>query len=326
MLKWGKGYAWNPVNFAARPKDVDDPDQSREGYVMAYADAILSLQGPLATMALTPVLLPVGQDLNAGLAEEDSLLYGGKLTLLLWDTDIDVMAMAGRGYDTSLGMDFARNLAENLVLHGEAALRLGYEKKTLTALGQTEVDRFDAFSFLLGLRYLTSRDTTFIMEYYRNGEGYTPQELATFTRWVDRGYDQYMTAGQSLIQSKSASGAGGYSSGNAGQDSLSSGQSLMLQKSASLSSSYFRSSAGQDYLYFRVSQKEPLDILYLTPTLTVIANLGDGSFSLNPELSYMLLPNLELRPRLIIPVGARHTEFGEKMNTLHGELRLTWYF
>lgn len=298
VLKWGKGYAWNAVNFAARPKDVDDPDQSREGYVMAYADAILSLQGPLATVALTPVLLPVAQDLNTNLAPQDSLLYGGKLTLLLWDTDLDFLAMAGHGYDTRLGLDFARNLAENLVLHGEAALRLGYEQPSLDTLGRTQVERFDAFSFLVGLRYLTPSDTTFILEYFHNGEGYSPREMATYICWVERGYDRYLATGQAGL----------------------------LQQSAPLAGDYFSSSAGRDYLYFRVSQKEPLDILYLTPTMTVIANLGDGSFSLNPELSYMLTSDLELRPRLIIPVGAPRSEFGEKLNTLRGELRLTWYF
>ena len=31
-LKWGKGYAWNPVNFLDRAKDPNDPDLSLEGY------------------------------------------------------------------------------------------------------------------------------------------------------------------------------------------------------------------------------------------------------------------------------------------------------
>ena len=27
-MKWGKGYAWNPVAFVDRPKDPDDPEQA----------------------------------------------------------------------------------------------------------------------------------------------------------------------------------------------------------------------------------------------------------------------------------------------------------
>ena len=31
-LRWGKGYAWNPIGFVERPKDPNDPDLAREGY------------------------------------------------------------------------------------------------------------------------------------------------------------------------------------------------------------------------------------------------------------------------------------------------------
>ena len=42
----------------------------------------------------------------------------------------------------------------------------------------------------------------------------------------------------------------------------------------------------QDYLYLRLSQKEPWDLLYFTPALTGIHNLDDQSFSISPELVY----------------------------------------
>jgi len=299
VLKWGKGYAWNPVSFASRPKDVDDPDQSREGYLMAYTDAIYStVQGPLSTIAFTPVALPVWERVNSGLAKEDTLLYGGKLYLLLYDIDIDFLAMAGRGYDTRLGFDFAANITENFAIHGEAALRLGYDKQSLDDKGMVSSSHYDAWSFLVGLRYLTPSDTTFILEYYRNGEGFTPDEMRNYYKFVDRAYDLYENAGQTSL----------------------------LQQGSRFSNLYNRSSVGRDYLYFRLSQKEPFDILYLTPTVTVIANLGDPSFSLNPELSYMVTPHLELRPRFIIPFGPDNSEFGEKMNALRSELRVVLYF
>ena len=58
-LKWGKGYAWNPVAFLDRPKDPEDPELAREGFVIAYADYIKSFEGPLKTFSFTPVLMPV---------------------------------------------------------------------------------------------------------------------------------------------------------------------------------------------------------------------------------------------------------------------------
>ncbi len=61
---WGKGYAWNPVNFLDRAKDPADPDQTLEGNVMATLDYIRSFAGPLKTLSFTPVLFPVYDHLN----------------------------------------------------------------------------------------------------------------------------------------------------------------------------------------------------------------------------------------------------------------------
>jgi len=63
-MKWGKGYAWNPVAFVDRPKDPDDPDQALEGYILATADYIKSFNGPLKTFSFTPVLFPVYDHVN----------------------------------------------------------------------------------------------------------------------------------------------------------------------------------------------------------------------------------------------------------------------
>ena len=38
-LKWGKGYAWNPIGFVERPKDPNDPQVAREGFVMEIGRA-----------------------------------------------------------------------------------------------------------------------------------------------------------------------------------------------------------------------------------------------------------------------------------------------
>ena len=51
----------------------------------------------------------------------------------------------------------------------------------------------------------------------------------------------------------------------------------------------------KNYLYLRVSQKEPFDILYFTPAVTFIANVDDKSFSITPEVVYTGITNLELR-------------------------------
>ncbi|MCU0596051.1 MAG: hypothetical protein MUC98_11410, partial [Desulfobacterota bacterium] len=46
-MKWGKGYAWNPVAFVDRLKNPDEPDLNLEGFFMASANFIKSFDGPL---------------------------------------------------------------------------------------------------------------------------------------------------------------------------------------------------------------------------------------------------------------------------------------
>ena len=58
-VRWGKGYAWNPVAFVERAKDAGDPDLSREGYWISAVDWVNRFDGPLQTLALTPLILPV---------------------------------------------------------------------------------------------------------------------------------------------------------------------------------------------------------------------------------------------------------------------------
>jgi len=298
VLKWGKGYAWNPVSFISRPKDVNDPDRSREGYALAYADSITSLEGPITTLALTPVISMVGDNINEELASGDSILAGGKLYMLAYDMDMDLLFMVGDKYDTRFGIDFATNLSENFAIHGESSLRLGYEKKTIDSAGVITNSNSNAWSLLLGARYLTETDTTCIMEYYHNGEGYSSSEMSQYFTLINDGYDQYVSTGLNTL----------------------------LKKSSEVSADYNKSTSGRDYLYLRASQKEPFDILYLTPALTTIINVGDGSFSLNPEVAYMVSSALEIKPRMVIPIGPAKSEFGEKLNRVNAELRLTYFY
>ena len=89
---------------------------------------------------------------------------------------------------------------------------------------------------------------------------------------------------------------------------------------------YTRQAAMRDYLYARVSQKEPFDILYLTPAVTAIANLQAQSLSLAPELVYTGITNLELRLKGTAIIGSSQSEYGEKPNDARIELRVRYYF
>jgi len=297
-LRWGTGYAWNPVAFFDRPKDPDDPELNLEGFVIASASCIKSFTGPLQTLSITPVLLPVDGGINDDFGETDHLNAGGKLYLLLRDTDIDLVFLAGGSRTDRYGLDFARNITSNFEVHGEFAYLRHVRKGLIDADGNVAERETDAQSWLLGLRYLTERETTWIAEYYHNGSGFTAEEMRDYFTVVNRSFDTFLTTGdRSPLQQAENLGEAGYA----------------------------RMNPMKDYLYVRASQKEPFDILYLTPAVTTIVNLNDGSFSLSPELLYTAVTNLEVRLKGIWLEGDRLSEFGEKQNDWRLELRVRYY-
>ena len=299
VTKWGKGYAWNPVSFIDRPKDPEDPQEALEGFYVLTADLIKSLESPLKTVAFTPVIFPVLKDLNEDFGERDHINFAGKLYFLLWDTDLDLLFFTGESRTTRYGFDFARNLKTNFEVHGELALITDFEKKSVDSQGSLSTRESDVLSALLGIRYLTTNEITFIVEYYHDGTGFTEDDAKNFYRFVDRAYYTFLVTGDSLP--------------------LLRGEQLAKE-------TFARANPMRDYIYFRASMKEPFDILYFTPAVTSIVNLNDQSFTLIPELLYSPKTNLEIRFRGAFLAGTKNTEYGEKKNDYRLELRVRYFF
>ncbi|MEN6321177.1 MAG: hypothetical protein ABFD82_20850 [Syntrophaceae bacterium] len=298
-FKWGKGYAWNPVAFIDRPKDPDDPELAQEGFIAATVDYIKSFDGPLKTISFTPVLFPVYDHINNDFGQNNNLNFAGKLYFLIYDTDIDLIVFTGGSKTTRFGTDFSRNITTNLEFHGEYAYIRDYQKNVIDSNGKSYRNENDAQSYLLGIRYLTAIDTTYIFEYYHNGTGFTEDEMKNYYSFINKGYQYYITTGS---------------------DSL-------LQKAANLTeTNYGRINPMRNYLYLRVSQKEPFDILYFTPAITGIWNVDTSSCSLSPEVVYTRFTNLELRLKAIFLIGGKDSEFGEKQNDYRLEFRAGYYF
>jgi hypothetical protein len=295
VLRWGKGYAWNPIGFVERPKDPNDPELAREGYVMVNSDLIFNREGPLQTIAFTPVLLPAGSDVNSDFGASGHLNPAAKLYLLYRDTDID-FAWQGKGSRPArFGADFSRNIASNFEIHGEWARVQQFTRPITDATGSVTNQTGNATSYLLGLRYLTESDTTYIAEYYRNGTGYSDEEAGQFYQFVDTAF---ATGNNALVQKALSLGQG----------------------------SYGRPSPGRDYLYFRAQQKDALGIVYFQPAITAIMNRQDRSYQLAPELLYSGVKNLDLRLRLFVLQGGGATDFGEKLNSRKLEAYARFYF
>ena len=195
-FQWGKGYAQTFVGFVQRPKDPDDPELAREGYTVANADIIRNFDGPLQTVAFTPVVLPVNSNVNNDYGSLGYTNVAAKLYFLYRDTDIDLMYLAKGSRPARFGMDFSRNLATNFEIHGEWARIWNATKPVVDAAGQVTTQQGNATNYMLGLRYLTERDTTYIVEYYHNGLGYNEEQIGDFYSYVDRAFGQPRCWGQ----------------------------------------------------------------------------------------------------------------------------------
>ena len=299
VVQWGKGYAFNPVAFVSRTKDPDNPTEALEGYVVAKADLIKSYEGPLKTLAFTPVILPVVGSINDDFGKPDHINIAAKLYFLLWDTDVDLLFFTGQSRTTRYGIDFARNIKTNFGVHGELALITDFLKKSINSQGNLATEESDILRFLFGMRYLTANEITYIIEYYHNGGGIDKEDAENFFRFADQAYDTF----------------------------LSTGDSSPLTRTAQLSQATLATAKPmRDYLYFRASWKEPFDILYFIPAVTSIVNLTDRSLSLTPELLYTPKTNLQFRLRAAFLMGDKNTEYGEKLNDYKVELRVRYYF
>lgn len=299
VLAWGKGYAFNPVAFVSRQKDADNPTEALEGYYLVTADLIRSFKGPLQTLALTTVILPVSGAVNDNFGRVDHLNLAAKLYLLLWDTDLDFIFFTGGSRTTRYGFDFSRNILSNFEIHGELAWITDFTKKSIDPQANLTTREEDVLSTVIGLRYLTANDVTIIMEYYHNGGGQEENDAENFYTYVDQAYDQFVA------------GAG----------------DAKLKKAARLSQTTLAPSKPmRDYLYFRASWKEPFDLLYVTPALAALCNLNDRSLSLTPEVLYSPKTNLEFKLRTTLLIGHSHTEYGAKQNAYRLELRARYFF
>ncbi len=297
VQRWGKGYAWSPVGFIERPKDASDPSASREGFVMTSAQWTKSFSGPVSAVGLSGFVVPTdGIRLNKDFGAERDLNPAAKLYLLAWDTDIDLMWRGKGAKPQSIGFDFSRNFGSALEVHGEWARTFDAPRNTVSATGTLQSRETNYDSWLLGLRYLTQSEVTWIAEYYRNGNGYDAGQL-----------DDYYT----FLDTALADGA----------------PSMLAEKARRVAQSGFgRSNPGQDYLYVKASVSEPFGWVYGAASITAMTNLDDRSWQVTPEISYTGFNNVELRARAFFLSGSDHTEFGEKPSSRRVEVYARFYF
>ena len=140
------------------------------------------------------------------------------------------------------------------------------------------------------MRYLTETDTTWIVEWLHQSHGYSEMEMQSFF------------------------------------DFLASSATPSAVREQGQQAGYLRPNPMRNYFYLRATQKEPLDWLYTSAGLTLIANLDDNSILLIPEFSYTGIENIELRTRFSLWHGNSDSEYEEKISTAKWEVRARYFF
>ncbi len=295
MYSWGKGYAFNPVGYVNPIKDPENPELAQSGLLSANVEYIKSFQSDaLQSFALMFVVIPSSELLNGRYGEFEKTDIAVKTNFLLWDTDLDLMAYYSKDKPKRYGMDVARNLKENLEIHGEISLNLNAPRYTILN-DSIHIEPSDQLSSLFGIRYLTESNFTVIAEYYHNGLGLKRSE-----------YEQYAN-----YLTKSAAG----------------NNPSVVQQAFGFSQTYFRGSTlMQDYLYVRITYPEPFDWLYFTPALYTIYNLTDNSFLLSLQMNYKPVTNVEFIFWPSALVGGGQSEYGAKPVRERIELWMRVYF
>jgi hypothetical protein len=297
--RWGTGYAWNPVAFVERAKDAGNADLAREGFWTAGFDWIRSFDGPLKTVAFTPLVLPNPGNFNDDFGRPGYNNLAARLYLLYGNTDIDFVALSEGSKSARYGMDFASSLSPNFEVHGEIAYVTDVSALDITP--DCKVRREppeNVFSYLAGLRYRTEDDITLIAEYYYNGAGNSAASQRRFFDCVHRAWE---TGDADLLTGLPLKGD--------------------LDKGP-----FTKPNPMRRYLNLRAWWDEPYNLLYFVPGIQVLYNLADHSYSVAPELNYDGIDDLSLRLRLTLPVGDSLTEWGEKPNDYKLEFRLRYYF
>lgn len=133
-LRWGKGYAWNPVGFVERAKDPNDPELSREGFMAMVGSFTHSSEEPLKIVSLTAITVPTRSGVNPASGSGTHLNPGSKLSLLYRNTHIDLLWLSSDARRARHGVTFSRNLAANVEVHGEWA-RIHHDSSPVLAPG-----------------------------------------------------------------------------------------------------------------------------------------------------------------------------------------------
>ncbi len=244
--KWGKGYFVNPIAFFDRKKDPNEPEASREGFVMANYRFNKSYEGDVRNISFDLLFMKNDTHMNSDFSNEEANNFGLKAYMLYLDTDIDIIYFKNDANVEKVGMDISKNLLTNLEIHGEFAKTIGK----------------DDYAYLVGIKYLTAFELTITSEYF-----YQKNQSARNEPFFDH-----------------------------------------------------------QYIMNKLSQKEPLDILYSSLYYKNIYNIDDKSMQNSLGITYSFKNNMLLDISYNLNEDRKTSEYGSKLVQDTLWTKLYWYF
>jgi hypothetical protein len=295
LFKWGKGYSFNPVAFAARPKDLNDLDATLEGYWAAAIEFIGSCDEPLSTIALTGVVVPAYRRLNEGYLSDRNVAGMVQAYFLLLNTDTDAYLYGDSKTTYKAGGDMSRNIIPEWEVHAECVWP---SDKVIVSYdtGMTITSRIQpVWETVVGTRYLAPINTTFIVEYLHTGGGHVKREMDAYYNAIE----------------------------NARQSADPTDRRMVIKNGAQYYGGQFTMT---DYLYLKASYPDPFNIVYLTPAVYAIVNINDGSLMGGAEGTYTRFRRMGFTFRYVAFAGGARSEYGMKQAQHKIELRFRSVF
>lgn len=279
IMRWGKGYAFNPVAYVSPAKDPEDPEASMEGYPLASFQYSRSFESAaMNNFTLDLVALPAGATASMKTGDAEDTVAAGKLYFLSWDTDVDFMVYFRKNGPFKSGFDFSRNITSGIEVHGEFSRFFDQPRYTIDG-GTVRAEDVDGFSYLAGLRWLNEWNVTTIFEFYHDDAGLSKDEFDTYLKYL----------------------------GNAAAGSASVVQALGVNRT------YFtKANLMTDYLYIKISKPEPLDLVDVSISAFSVYNISDMSASLGLLIGYKPVTNLEIVFQPVYFFGSNDSEYGSK--------------
>ncbi len=278
----GVGYAWNPTDFLASSKEIDQVNDTREK--REEREGVICLRGEyfLPRFTLTGVLVPKIESWGQGADARGWV----KVYALMDNLDFSLIVYAEEKRRPKLGLNLSSTIGESLEIHSEASLQMGSYRYYLSEVApgyyefiQKKKESEEVYpKVLVGGQYTFSDNTNFVLEYYHNQEGYSSSEWEDYLEYLKFCGERYKD--ESLYRS------------------------YLL-----LGNAYFDlTSLRQNYLFLRFSKPDILDLFEVSSNN--IYNLDDASLLMNVKIEYWGMKDLSLYLAGNLFLGHADSEFG----------------